>query len=114
MFLKNTVTFIFNIFKTNIVWMSFLNFFVIYYLQKPCFFINEDYNKYYITKKFKKIILRNFSFKNNQHKSNSIFWKQNYDFFKLEFFIKIQNISEVTSPLIHGGQWTATLKPNYF
>ena len=38
-------------------------------------------------------------------------------FFKLEFFIKIKKIqkySEITSPLIQGGQWTATLKPNYF
>ena len=34
-----------------------------------------------------------------------------------EFFIKIKKIqkySEITSPLIHDGQWTATLKPNYF
>ena len=45
------------------------------------------------------------------------FQKQNYDFFKLEFFIKIKKIqknSEITSLLIHGGQWTATLKHNYF
>jgi len=27
---------------------------------------------------------------------------------------KIQKNSEITSLLIHGGQWTATLKPNYF
>ena len=27
---------------------------------------------------------------------------------------KIQKNSEITSPLIHGGQWTATLKTNYF
>jgi len=33
---------------------------------------------------------------------------------KLEFFIKIKKNSEITSPLIHGGQWTATLKSNYF
>ena len=42
------------------------------------------------------------------------FKKQNYDFFKLEFFIKIKEKSEITSPLIHGGQWTAILKPSYF
>jgi len=35
-------------------------------------------------------------------------------FLKLEFFIKIKSNSEINSLLIHGGQWTATLKPNYF
>ena len=40
--------------------------------------------------------------------------KQNYDSFKLEFFIKIKENSKITSLLIHGCQWTATLKPNYF
>ena len=36
----------------------------------------------------------------------------NYNFLlKLK---KIQNNSEITSPLIHGGQYTATLKPNFF
>ena len=29
-------------------------------------------------------------------------------------FKKIKKYSEITSPLIHGGQWTAPLKPNYF
>jgi hypothetical protein len=35
----------------------------------------------------------------------------------LNFLLKLKQIqknSEKTSPLIHGGQWTATLKPNYF
>ena len=27
---------------------------------------------------------------------------------------KIQKNSEITSPLIHGGQWTTALKPNCF
>jgi len=42
------------------------------------------------------------------------FKKQNYDFFKLEFLIKIKENSEITSPSIHVGQWTAILKPSYF
>ena len=65
-----------------------------------------------MTVNLKKTFSRNISSKNNQHKSNSIFLKQNYDFFKLEFFIKIKEISEIASPLIYGGQSTATLKPN--
>ena len=38
-------------------------------------------------------------------------------FFKTKimiFFIKIKDNSEITSLLIHGGQWTATLKTFYF
>ena len=39
-----------------------------------------------------------------------IFLNQNF----LLKFKKIQKNSEITFPLIHGGQWTATLKPNSF
>ena len=39
-----------------------------------------------------------------------IFFNQNF-LLKLK---KIQKNSEITSPIIHGGQWTATLKLNYF
>ena len=39
-----------------------------------------------------------------------IFLNQNF-LFKLK---KIQKNSEITSPLIHGGQWTTVLKPNCF
>ena len=39
-----------------------------------------------------------------------IFLNQNF-LLKLK---QIQKNSEITSPLIHGGQWTATLKSNYF
>jgi len=38
-------------------------------------------------------------------------------FLNYKFLLKsnqIQKNSEITSPLIHCGQWTATLKPNYF
>ena len=38
-----------------------------------------------------------------------IFFNQNF-LLKLK---KIQKNSEITSPIIHGGQWTATLNPNY-
>ena len=41
---------------------------------------------------------------------NKIMIFLNYNFLlKLK---KIQKNSKITSPLIHGGQWTATLKPN--
>ena len=50
----------------------FFNLFVILYLHKPCFYLNEDYNKY-LRKNLKKTHSFNISFKNNQHKSNSIF-----------------------------------------